>query len=773
MPRLDSMMNRQTVCCMIVGIALAGGCARFQSKPLAPVQTAADFDARSLNDAGLHQFIATNLHHEVTTWDFPALTLAALYFHPDLDVTRAQWSVAKAGQVKAGERPNPTVGVAPGFDTTTSMPSPWIASVNFDIPIETAGKRGYRLAQAKHLSEAARLSIAAVAWQVRSRVRSRWLDLFAATRAEALSRQQQTAQEQVVKLLQAQLDAGAVSPFEVTQARIAWRTASLSVNEAQRQLAEARVALADALGVPARALDRVAVSFASLEKIPAMPAADARRVALTSRADILGALAEYAASQSALQLEIAKQYPDVHLNPGYQFDQGDDKWTVGLSVELPLLNQNQGGVAEARAKREEAAAKFMALQARVIGEIDRTLAGYEAARRKAATAAALLADQQKQRETARRMFEAGETSRLALATAEAEMLTTELSRLDALVKVQQAFGALEDALQNAPPSAALTEESSRTPAATPVAGLPQLIQTIPLLHVKGGFDLMAIDLAGRRLFLNAEDNNTTEVIDLAAGRLAHTITDGTEPKWVVYRPELRRLYIANGTGAVRVYDSETFAFQRAIQFREKANNLRFDPQTRELFVGVGKTFGAIGVVDTRKDSITAEIPLANFPKQFELDGNRIYVNVPEANHVAVIDRKLKKVVATWPVAAAKDNVPMALDRASHRLFVGCEPGKLAVLDTVTGQPVATVDIAPEPDGIYFDAKRRQLYVSCGDGSLDVIRQKDADHYEPAGRVPTAKGAATSLFVPELERLFLAVPQRDGQTAELRVYSTTP
>ena len=130
-------------------------------------------------------------------------------------------------------------------------------------------------------------------------------------------------------------------------------------------------------------------------------------------------------------------------------------------------------------------------------------------------------------------------------------------------------------------------------------------------------------------------------------------------------------------------------------------------------------------------------------------------------------------VATWPVTAAKDNVPMGFDRAQHRLFIGCEPGKLVVLDSTSGKEITTLDIAPEPDGVHYDARRRRLYISCGNGSIDVVRQIDADHYEFAGRVLSGKGAATSLFVPELDQLFLAVPQRDGQSAELRVYAVNP
>lgn len=761
---------------VLAGGFLAGlaGCARFHDRPLSAEKSRADFEARTLNDAGLKAFLETN---HVTgewprrAWDFNTLSLTAFYFHPDLDVARAQLAGAKAAGKTAGARPNPTASVNPQYNTTTTIPSPWIVTPSLDIPIETAGKRGYRLAQAAHLSDAARFNLASTAWQVRSRVRKSLLALYGAGESEALLKKQEAVQAESVRLLEAQLGAGAVSPFEVTQSRVALNQTRFALHDAEKQAATARVQLAEALGVPPAALDGVTLNFDEFKSFPAdVPDSAARRQALVNRADILGALAEYAASQSALQLEIAKQYPDVHLNPGYEFDQGDNKWGVGLSLELPVLNQNQGRIAEAEAKRKELASKFNALQARVLSEIEQAVAGYRASAKKAGAAGALNDELEKQLRTAQGMLDAGEISRVELAQRQLELTTAALAQLDALVKAQESLGALEDALQSPAALSAVSETSPRAEAGKPSAGLPQLAQTIPLSHVKGGFDLMAIDLAGRRLFLNAEDNNTTEVIDLAAGKLAHSITDVTEPKWVVYRPELHRLYIANGNGNVRVFDSDSFALQRTIEFKEKANNLRFDAKMRELFVGVGKTFGAIGVVDSRTDKITAEIPLANFPKQFEVEGNLIFVNVPSANHVAVVDRKKKAVVATWPVTAAKENVPMGFDRARHRLFIGCESGKLAVLDSTNGKQVAALDIAPEPDGVHYDAKRRRVYISCGDGSLDVVRQVDAEHYEFAGRVATAKGAATSLFVPELDQLFLAVPQRDGQNAELRIYT---
>ena len=763
---------------VLAGVGALGlsGCAHFHGQPLSAEKSGADFDARTMTDAGLKAFLESK---RVTDdwprkeWDFNALTLAAFYYQSSLDVARAKWAVATAGKTTAGERPNPTLSVSPAYSTTTTVPSPWIVTPSLDIPMETAGKRGYRITVAQQLSEVARLNIASVAWQVRSAVRRSLVKLDTARAMETLLREQQKIQTDNLRLLEQQVQAGAISPFELTQARVAADSTRLALHDAERQSAESRVQLAQAIGVPTHALDGVEFSFDSVRTMPAevLPT-EARRQALLNRADVLGALTEYAASQSALQLAIAKQYPDIHLSPGYEYDQGDNKWSLGLSVTLPVFNHNQGAIAEAQARRTEAAAKFNALQAGVLTEIDLAVAGYRAALQKQADANAMLANLQSQENAARARLDAGDISKSELAALQLQFSTGALARQDALTQARQAKGQLEDALQSPAELLPSAERSPRAEQAKAVS-LLALNQTISLPHVKGGFDLMAVDLAGKRLFLNAEDNNTTEVLDLAAGKLAHTITDVTEPKWVVYRPELHRLYIANGNGNVRVLDSDSFATQRTITFRDKANNLRFDAKTGELFVGVGKNFGVIGVVDARTDTITAEIPLANFPKQFEIEGNLIYVNVPEANHVAVVDRRKKAVIATWPIEAAKNNIPMGFDRARHRLFIGCEPGKLAVLNSRNGKQVAALDIAAEPDSVHYDAKHRCIYISCGNGSIDVVRQTDADHYEFAGRVPTAKGAATSLFVPELDQLFLAVPQRDGQTAELRVYSVKP
>ena len=437
-----------------LGLIALCGCVHYHPKPIDAAEQADELESRRLDSGELRAFLERNLGRELRnwpgeSWNLDLCTLAAFYYQPSLDVARAQWAVATAGKSTAAERPNPTLSVAPTYNTTTTIPSPWMVTVSLDIPIETAGKRGYRIARAQQLSEVARLNIAAVAWQVRSAVRRSLVNLDAALATEVLLEEQQKIQTENLRLLELQYQAGAISAFELTQARVAADSTRLAWRDAERRSAEARVQLAQAIGVPARALDGLEFSFDSLHAMPAeiLPAA-ARRQALLNRTDILGALAEYAASQSALQLEIAKQYPDIHMSPGYEFDQGDNKWSLGLSVTLPVLNQNQGAIAEAQARRTETAARFNALQATVLAEIDLAVGGYRAALRKQADAKAMLVNLQRQEESARGLLAAGEISKSELAGLQLQFSAAALARQDALTNASQATGQLEDALQS-------------------------------------------------------------------------------------------------------------------------------------------------------------------------------------------------------------------------------------------------------------------------------------------------------------------------------------
>jgi outer membrane protein, heavy metal efflux system len=429
------------------------GCVHFRARPLSPEDTLAAFSARSLDDPGLAAFLRANketVPGPGSPWGLRRLVLAAFYYHPDLDVARAELAKAEAAKITAGGRRNPAIALSAGFDSTTSrrVISPWILGFALDIPLRTAGKRGHLVARAGFLADAARLHLAGVAWQVRSRVRRSLLDLWAARQEEALLARGEEVQQDNASLLERQFEAGAVSEFEVTQARLARDAARIAHQDAAARIASVRVQLAGALGMPEGALAGVAISFAEVTSaLPTIPAPEARRKAILNRADLLGALADYAAAQAELQFQIARQYPDIHLGPGYELDQSDNKWILAVSLPVPLLNRNKGPIAEAEARRRAAAARFVALQAQAVEEIDQAIAALRGARDAARTAEAMTADLEKREEAARARFDAGETSRLDLDQVRLEKVNSELSRLDALTRARSALGRLEDAMQ--------------------------------------------------------------------------------------------------------------------------------------------------------------------------------------------------------------------------------------------------------------------------------------------------------------------------------------
>ena len=450
------MKDLLALCCAAAVAILLTACQHYQPAPLDAGRTAASLEARSLADPALRTFLETNLHHPfpdwpTKEWDFPTLTLVAFYFHPSLDVARAQWETAQAGEKSAGGRPNPVVSATPGYSMNPAAGvSPWFPLVNLDIPIETAGKRSHRIAQARNLSEAARLNIASAAWQVRSNLRASLLDHAAAQQRVELLQKQLEAQKQIVALLEQRLQAGAVARNELSLPRMALAKAGVDLADAQSQAATARVRIAEALGLPAKAIDGAEFDFKlmpSADTGKEFTTAEAREQALRGRPDVLAALAEYAAIESLLQVEIAKQYPDIHINPGYQFDQGEHKWSIGISAELPVLNQNQGPIAETKAKRQESAARFLALQAKIIAEIDRALAARAAASDQVTRQGQLAQLAREQSATVETLFKAGAADKLDRASAQLEASANDLAHLDAQIKAQQALATLEDAIQ--------------------------------------------------------------------------------------------------------------------------------------------------------------------------------------------------------------------------------------------------------------------------------------------------------------------------------------
>ncbi len=433
---------------------ISASCVPYHARPVTAAGTAAEFEGRSLLSPELRDFLLANEKvggWPPPAWDLKALTLAAFYYSPDMDVARAQWGVARAGRVTAGERINPVLNPLLGYNSTSpiSEVSPWIPEIALEITIETAGKRGLRIASARQLSEAARWSVLSAAWDVRSRLRGALLDLYAAERTASLLAEQREIQTEIVRILDVQKEAGEVSAYETTQARVALDNSRLAAIEASRSAEDARARLAACLGVPRKALEGISLSFDCFKRpSPDIPAGEVRLHALENRADILAALSEYESTQSALRLEIAKQYPDLRLGPNYQLDQTDSKWTIGLSLDLPILSRNKGPIAEAEARRTESAARFLALQARVIGELDAAVEDCRSALLKAEAADDLLAHLSAQEAAARPRRELGEISKLEHLTIRLELNAGALAGVDALAQAQQAVGRLENAAQS-------------------------------------------------------------------------------------------------------------------------------------------------------------------------------------------------------------------------------------------------------------------------------------------------------------------------------------
>jgi DNA-binding beta-propeller fold protein YncE/protein-tyrosine-phosphatase len=300
-----------------------------------------------------------------------------------------------------------------------------------------------------------------------------------------------------------------------------------------------------------------------------------------------------------------------------------------------------------------------------------------------------------------------------------------------------------------------------------------LVQHILLPRVNGRIDHLAIDRDQQRLYIAALGNNTVEVIDLRTGQQTASLSGVHEPQGIAVAPELKRVIIANGEGGeVQIRDTADpqFAVIHTVPLSDDADNVRYDAVTKRAYVGYGS--GALAAIDPANGRKLGEVRLAGHPESFQLEkaGTRVFINVPTANQIAVVDREAMKVLATWPVTEARANYPMALDEDGHRLFIGCRrPAKVLIYDTTSGKLIGSMDIVGDTDDLFYDAAGKRLIVSGGEGFLDVFQQQDATHFTRIAHEPTAAGARTSLFVPESNRLYLAVPHRGSQQAEIRVY----
>lgn len=467
---------------VIVALAfpLLAGCARYVAEPLSASANAAALEARTLDDPRLHEFISASLpmpEARPIRWDLATLTLAAVYFYPDLDIGRSKLAAARAAVVTARQRPNPTVSISPLYNLNIPQPTPWTVGGVISFVVETFGKRQKRAEQASALAESARWDLATAGWQVRGRVRTALVNLWAAERRLDIARRRLQLEAQLVALLEQRFAAGQASALDLTRERVNRSQMELAIRDLERARADARVQLATAIGVPARALDGIPISLADFDAGPPLTtgasAAALRRRALTGRTDVEASLAEFKAADRALRLQIANQYPNLSIGPEYNWGAIQERRIsnqVGLplSFELPVFNHNEGPIAEAAARRRQAAASFTGLQAQIIGQVDEAAAALRSVSRTLATADALVADAARRQRQLTESFRAGAVDRPTLVTADIERATAESSRFDALLAQRQAIGALEDAVQQpffAPKLWPVVPESNpRTPA---------------------------------------------------------------------------------------------------------------------------------------------------------------------------------------------------------------------------------------------------------------------------------------------------------------------
>ena len=428
---------------------LLAGCATYHPQAIDPANTQAQQASRTLDDAGLHTFLAENGHPIIADWDLDNLTLAAFYFSPALDGARAEYEAAKAGVVAARSLPNPSLNFTPGYNVDSGVGiTPWILDYTLNLPLEL-GQRKNRAAETSYQQEISRLSLASKAWSVRVSLRQALIELRSAEKALDLWRKQKPILAEARELLEVQVRIGELSSFEASQDRMAFTRSTLEIHESERLVQNAIIRIAEVIGVPPASLESIGFSYQLGESLdsPAVEPAEARNWAAVNRLDLLAALASYSAGESALHGEIIRQFPDLSIGPGYQLDQGEGKWSLSLGFTLPVFNRNAGPIAAAQARRNGLAAQFLELQNRVLAEVNRAAVDMTAAQADMETVRSLHSEMSQQVKVSAAQYASGEISRIELARAQIELADFLRTELETTKRSEQAVVAFEDAVQ--------------------------------------------------------------------------------------------------------------------------------------------------------------------------------------------------------------------------------------------------------------------------------------------------------------------------------------
>jgi DNA-binding beta-propeller fold protein YncE len=302
----------------------------------------------------------------------------------------------------------------------------------------------------------------------------------------------------------------------------------------------------------------------------------------------------------------------------------------------------------------------------------------------------------------------------------------------------------------------------------------QLEAKIPLGDVGGRIDHMAVDLKRKRVFIAELGNDSVGIVDLTNGKLIQTIAGLKEPQGVGYEPSTDTLFIANaGDGSVRLFEGATYTASGRIELGSDADNIRIDAAANRVFVGYGN--GALAVIDPSTRSKVGDVLVKAHPEGFQIDPDtgQIFVNVPDAHGIAVVDPVSQKQTGKWPLADRRANFPMALDQVHRQVLVIFRaPAELGAFSMMGGKLISTTETCGDADDLFIDVKRSRVYVSCGSGFLDVLEMKVAV-YRRIARIPTVSGARTSLFVPELDRLLVAVRANSEEPAAIWIFRPLP
>lgn len=324
---------------------------------------------------------------------------------------------------------------------------------------------------------------------------------------------------------------------------------------------------------------------------------------------------------------------------------------------------------------------------------------------------------------------------------------------------------------------AAAEVAALTGPATSAAGSDrlELVRTIQLQGAEGRLDHMALDAKGGRLFVANLSNDSLDVIDLSAGKPVKQVPGQKKIQGVAYAPGLGRLYVGNGAdGECRAFDGKTYRLLHTLKLPD-ADNVRFDPKTGLVYVGHAEH--ALTAFDAKTYEVKATVKLPGQPEAFQLDPERkrLYANTVRPSAVALVDLTEHEIVAGYTPTKVEGFYPMALDREGGRVFVGCrQPVVVLALDAGTLKELWTAETPADIDDLFYDAKRKRLYASCGEGFLTVLEERDGGRFAVAERLPTAKLARTCFFDPESGRLFLGVPRQPGKPGpEVRVYQARP